>query len=68
MNPYDRIKEYLNKGEIISCGINIEMLDNLSEEDLNEKGLVNNHSYLLLSFKKVEGINLLCLKLVYFHT
>ena len=62
MNPYDRIKEYLNKGEIISCGINVEMLDNLSEEDLNEKGLVNNHSYLLLSVKKVEGINLLCLK------
>ena len=47
MNPYDRIKEYLNKGEIISCGINVEMLDNLSEEDLNEKG---EQSFLLTSF------------------
>ena len=62
MSPYDRILKYLNKGAIVGAAIRIEMLDGLSEDDINSKGLAKDHFYIILSAKKVAGNNLLCLR------
>ncbi|KAK8892272.1 hypothetical protein M9Y10_029497 [Tritrichomonas musculus] len=62
MAPFERILKYQKHGAIIGAGIHTEKLEDITDEELTQKGLITVHSYLLLKTKQYDNKNFLCLR------
>lgn len=62
MTPFERILKYQKHGAIIGAGIHTEKLEDVTDEELTQKGLITVHSYLLLKTKQYDNKNFLCLR------
>ncbi|OHS93248.1 hypothetical protein TRFO_40457 [Tritrichomonas foetus] len=59
-NPFDKLMKYQRIGALI--GTSIHSTTKASQEEIQKNGLVQNHSYLVLKARTVEGKNFLCLR------
>lgn len=59
---YEKLLRNKQKGSIMEAGINKDWTEDSSEENLKKKGLVGNHSYLILDVKQIDNKNFICLK------
>lgn len=62
MSAYEALKKHKEEGAIMGTSIHVDRLNGITEDDVNKKGLVPIHSYLILKLKQFEGKNFVCLR------
>lgn len=63
MSLFDRIMKYQKKGAVMGTAINLSKLKNgVTQKEVENKGLIPSHSYLLLKAREHDGKRLFCLR------